>query len=289
MSDESKREASGEEKVIFDVGGKMYTVSRSLIEEHSDTMLARIVSKTWQEDSDSVVFIDRDGDTFRFVLGKHVISRECKSHDIMSTNKCSYLSLPSFLDYLRYGSVDLPHNMPMANFMRDMDFYGIIAEDASVSQISPADELRRLKQTVAEGELKHDMFLIAIHANHSFVTGKGSLAIANGDKQSIGLKHSPSDYSNSTTKASELLSGYLKTYYGLKGYDITFSKTSGMSVKLSKPDWGDEGWGDIFHSKSTPNPFADVAIEVQLPHPPLSLSVHPHSRNFYFNKSWIEN
>ena len=231
MSDESKSEASGEAKVIFDVGGKMYTVSRSLIEEHSDTMLARIVSKTWQEDSDSVVFIDRDGETFRFVL-----------------------------DYLRYGSVDLPHNMPMANFMRDMDFYGIIAEDASVSQISPADELRRLKQTVAEGELKHDMFLIAIHANHSFVTGKSSLAIANGEKSNLGLKHSPSDYSNSTTKASELLSGYLKTYYGLKGYDITFSKTSGMSVKLSKPDWGDEGWGDIFHSKSKPNPFADVAI-----------------------------
>ena len=73
MSNESKHEASGEEKVIFDVGGKMYTVSRSLIEEHSDTMLARIVSKTWQEDPDSTVFIDRDGDTFRFVLGKSTI------------------------------------------------------------------------------------------------------------------------------------------------------------------------------------------------------------------------
>jgi len=30
-----------------------------------------------------------------------------------------------------------------------------------------------------------------------------------------------------------------------------------MSVKLSKPDWGDEGWGDIFQSK--PNPFAQVS------------------------------
>ena len=146
----------------------------------------------------------------------------------------------------------------MANFKRDLDFYGIIAEDASVSQISPADELRRLKQTVAEGELKHDMFLIAIHANHSFVTGKSSLAIANDQREKIGLKHSPSDYSNSSTKASELLSGYLKTYYGLKGYDITFSKTSGMSVKLSKPDWGDEGWGDIFQSKPQCNPFAQM-------------------------------
>ena len=73
MSKDSKHEASGEAKVIFDVGGKMYTVSRSLIEEHSDTMLARIVSKTWQEDPDSTVFIDRDGDTFRFVLGKSTI------------------------------------------------------------------------------------------------------------------------------------------------------------------------------------------------------------------------
>ena len=167
--------------------------------------------------------------------------------------------------------MDLPHNMPMANFMRDMDFYGIIAEDASVSQISPADELRRLKQTVAEGELKHDMFLIAIHANHSFVTGKSSLAIANDQREKIGLKHSPSDYSNSSTKASELLSGYLKTYYGLKGYDITFSKTSGMSVKLSKPDWGDEGWGDIFQSKSKPNPFAQATAGTESSGPSSSI------------------
>ena len=90
MSDESKREASAEEKVIFDVGGKMYAVSRSLIEEHSDTMLARIVSKTWQEDPNSVVFIDRDGETFRFVLGKHIISR-CKSHDIINSNDSYFL------------------------------------------------------------------------------------------------------------------------------------------------------------------------------------------------------
>ena len=95
MSDESKREASVEEKVIFDVGGKMYNVSRSLIEEHSDTMLARIVSKTWQEDPNSVVFIDRDGDTFRFVLGEH-ISRDVSRTTLCQLTNDSYLSLLSF-------------------------------------------------------------------------------------------------------------------------------------------------------------------------------------------------
>jgi len=52
----------------FNVGGTKYEVSRSLMSEHPDTMLARIASETWQKDPESVVFVGRDGARFGFVL-----------------------------------------------------------------------------------------------------------------------------------------------------------------------------------------------------------------------------
>lgn len=54
--------------VSFDVGGTKYRVSRSLIEIYPKTMLARLVSDTWQKDPDKEIFIDRDGDRFRYIL-----------------------------------------------------------------------------------------------------------------------------------------------------------------------------------------------------------------------------
>ena len=52
----------------FDVGGKLYKVSRALIDEHSRTVLGKLVSDTWNEDPEETVFIDRDGDIFAHVL-----------------------------------------------------------------------------------------------------------------------------------------------------------------------------------------------------------------------------
>lgn len=52
----------------FNVGGKRYEISRSLFESHSECMLAKIVSKQWQQDPESEIFIERDGTIFRYVL-----------------------------------------------------------------------------------------------------------------------------------------------------------------------------------------------------------------------------
>lgn len=58
--------------VRLDVGGKLYRVSKALLETYPDSMLARLVSDTWNENNmeedDNIIFIDRDGDRFRFVL-----------------------------------------------------------------------------------------------------------------------------------------------------------------------------------------------------------------------------
>ena len=53
--------------VKFNVGGKANETSRSLFLWHEDTMLARLVSDR-QMDPTETIFIDRDGEIFRFVL-----------------------------------------------------------------------------------------------------------------------------------------------------------------------------------------------------------------------------
>jgi len=52
----------------FNIGGHRYEVSRSLLKSHPDTMLAKSASDQWQEDPESEIFIERDGQRFRFVL-----------------------------------------------------------------------------------------------------------------------------------------------------------------------------------------------------------------------------
>ena len=54
--------------VKFNVGGKLFEVSRDLINEHSDTVLGKIVSDTWNASPNTAVFIDRDGDIFAHIL-----------------------------------------------------------------------------------------------------------------------------------------------------------------------------------------------------------------------------
>jgi hypothetical protein len=96
--------------VTFDVGGKIYRVSRSLIEQHDATVLARMISETWQtvgagEVKGSAIFIDRDGDRFAYVL-----------------------------DFMRYGHVVLPYHISRELFLLDLDFFGVSgASDETVT------------------------------------------------------------------------------------------------------------------------------------------------------------
>lgn len=94
--------------VKLNVGGKHFEVSRSLILDDdgvNTTMLSRLVSDTWLKEPEKPVFIDRNGDHFSYVL-----------------------------DYLRYGTVSLPRNISMDNFLKDMDFFCIPVKEQSVKQ-----------------------------------------------------------------------------------------------------------------------------------------------------------
>ncbi|EJK50329.1 hypothetical protein THAOC_30719 [Thalassiosira oceanica] len=89
--------------VKFDAGGRLFKTSRSLFDQHEETMLGRLISDTWLEDSTKPIFIDRDGDIFAQVL-----------------------------NFLRYGSVTLPSSVPKDMFLRDLDYFGISHESGTV-------------------------------------------------------------------------------------------------------------------------------------------------------------
>lgn len=86
-------------KVTFDVGGKPFKVSRSLLEMYPDSMLARSASKTWHTNEDEAIYIDRDYTLFRYVL-----------------------------NYLRDMKVSLPLTVTKDELLMELDYYGIDAD-----------------------------------------------------------------------------------------------------------------------------------------------------------------
>jgi hypothetical protein len=120
--------AATESMVTLNVGGTHFQVDRSSLLKHPDSMLARLVSDTWMQhrgadetpedsnttettgigenpkkgfENDDGIFIDRDGDKFKYVL--------------------------SFLDN---GKVELPKTVSKAMFLKDLDYFGIPATEA---------------------------------------------------------------------------------------------------------------------------------------------------------------
>jgi hypothetical protein len=101
-SDDSPTDSSS--TVKFDVGGRLYKVSRSLIEKFPSTMLAKMVSETWQKDPEATLFIDENGDRFQYCL-----------------------------DYMRRNEVWIPLSVPKEALLQDLDYYGF--EDVDPSKI----------------------------------------------------------------------------------------------------------------------------------------------------------
>ncbi len=184
MNDTSKA-ATDAKTILFDVGGKIFRVSCSLIDEWPESMLARLVSDTGHDDDsmEKPIFIDRNGDTFQVVL-----------------------------DFMRYGCIALPRNLPRRIFVREMDYYGIhVNDDEIVSPNLALEELDRLRKSLAVAELNHDMFLLAVHAYHKFIIRRMHYVIINNDDE-IGLKRKPSDCCKHSMTASTVLSSNLDTW-----------------------------------------------------------------------------
>ena len=181
----------GTNTVKLNVGGRYFEVSLSLIkqEPHDDeTMLSRLVSKEWNNNTNNdnptqVIFIDRDGDIFAHVL-----------------------------NYLRYGSIELPNNIPISMFERELDFYGItIHDESSIQQSTSVGTMQHIKKEIANAELHHDMLLIATSCHTKYMSGRTTTHIRSSD---IDLKHNPYFYDK--TEMMEVLNDYLGKFYGLQ-------------------------------------------------------------------------
>ena len=97
------------ETVTFDVGGKHYKVSRSLIERFPDTILARMTSELWlggNKAKDEPIFIERDGERFRYCL-----------------------------DYMRDGRVSVPITASKDGIVKDLEYYGFEGVDSTAIEV----------------------------------------------------------------------------------------------------------------------------------------------------------
>jgi len=180
----------GTNTTVLNVGGRYFEVSLSLIKQAphcDDTMLSRLVSKEWINNTNNgnptqAIFIDRDGDIFAHVL-----------------------------NYLRYGSIELPNSIPISMFERELDFYGITIHESSIQQSTSVGTMQHIKQEIANAELHHDMLLIATSCHTKYMSGRTTTHIRSGD---IDLKHNPYFYDK--TETMEVLNDYLGQFYGLQ-------------------------------------------------------------------------
>lgn len=179
------------ETIKFNVGGKHFEVSRALIEQTPESMLAKMITEKWKKEPDELIFIDRDGDKFAHVL-----------------------------DYLRYGSIELPPAIPQTMFKRELDYYGIPANDTSIKDISIAEVIRKFNEEFNiqtkqfnRQKLIHDVFSLAVQCHNRFCQDNCGEYSVNFSILPTGVECFKS-YGTRKEEA-DMLDKYLKEYFGL--------------------------------------------------------------------------
>eukprot|EP00956_Cyclotella_meneghiniana_P038070 scaffold148390_cov36-Cyclotella_meneghiniana.AAC.1 len=133
--------------VKFNVGGKHFEVSRALISANSETMLAKMISETWEQEPEKPLFIDRDGDMFAHVL-----------------------------NYLRYGSIELPISTTRAMFQRELDYYAISAANGTVTDVKKKT-LAEITSEMAQQELQHKIFALALECYNRYQAAQNATTL----------------------------------------------------------------------------------------------------------------
>ena len=108
ITNENSSSQATSASVHFNVGGTPYQVSRSLLEQHADTMLARMASEIWQGEDpppEEAMFVERDGGRFGYVL-----------------------------DFMRDGQVSLPAKGKITeeSLLKELTYFGFLNVDPSV-------------------------------------------------------------------------------------------------------------------------------------------------------------
>lgn len=130
MTSKSNQKVSN---VAFDVGGRIYKVSRSLLEANPTTMLCRISSETWQRDPNGTIFIERDNERFRYCL-----------------------------DYLRDGCVEIPMTVSKGALLKDLEYFGIEYNSDFVQREGGEERLPSFVSTLHVNVKRHKYQLLAL-------------------------------------------------------------------------------------------------------------------------------
>ena len=158
--------------IRLNVGGAKYEVSRSLIDTYPTTMLARMVSETWHQDSSNEIFVDRNGQRFQYVL-----------------------------DYMRDQKVCLPMGVSTASIVKELDYFGFEnvpadAIDGSVANWEAAehvkmvygeykDSIEKLEESMRMTEIERDLAMWAHRCYQEFMcTGKGRITFKEANEKS---------------------------------------------------------------------------------------------------------
>lgn len=194
------------ETVQFNVGGKMFEVSRALIDQHPNAMLSKMISENWVTETDDPLFIDRDGDIFSHVL-----------------------------NYCRYGSIDLPVSIPKTMFQRELDYYGINSRDSNIKTMSlyeltktNNEELKLKQKEIDHHKLVSDMLAFAAECQCKLFRSRSDGIIP----ESVDYFFNQHDVlyglrGKEFIEAKNMLRKYLNDYYGLTVNLIDTVKKSG--------------------------------------------------------------
>jgi hypothetical protein len=165
--------------VTFDVGGTIYRVSRTLLDSHPDTMLARLASDTWNTGNGEAIFIERNGTRFECVL-----------------------------DYLRDGSVSVPLSVSKEALKTDLGYYGVHFEASHIRGPGSLGDLVTSTRNMARdhewrakaGELALEIVGLFVAYGSSFNINVWDGKTSNGQQ----LKTCISDIYNSTERMSHV-------------------------------------------------------------------------------------
>lgn len=142
MHQPQQQQAPSKSTVTFDVGGKLYRVSRSLLEKHPHTILAKegLVRTNDNKDDDKhdahdvPIFIERNGDRFMYVLDY------MRDGTVHVPDECIQQSLLLDFKYLQFTNVS-PHRIivvPTAPIQPPMAMPQLISTQTQIN-VMPAD------------------------------------------------------------------------------------------------------------------------------------------------------
>ena len=187
--------------VTFNVGGTKYQVSRSLMDQHPDTMLSRMVSDTWQTEEDGAddeegCFIERNGARFAYVLD--YMRDGCVS--IPGGNSaCTKSAMLNELQYFGFGDVDAEAIQVEFSHIDAPKYIARLTKDFQLERddlVRSRDELNSdiLCLTIAHGICVRRMKSESDQIAFSIVVGKPLWVLANRKHDNCSLK--PRDTQN---------------------------------------------------------------------------------------------